>query len=201
MNRRLLRRAGLLAVPVALVAALLSVGRGDAAPVVAPAQGAPAPDRVATCLLYAATNSALQTRLVTSNDPRIHTSTLWESLECGTRQVTVPRGRRGLVVVKVDAEVACTGADGHWCLGRVLIGGVAGQPTAPEPDSFAWANSEPNTAQWESNAFTRTRAVVCPSNASLPVCTLTVRVQVRNHVEGLSFWIDDSTVHVQVTYI
>jgi len=149
-----------------------------------------------------ATNAALQTRALTTNTPQVFTGTTYTTLGCGTFGVSVPAGRRGLIVVKVDAEVTCTGTDpavdSQWCLGRVLIGGVEGQPSAPEPDSFAWAQSSPDSAAWESAAFTRSRIVVCPAGG--PTCGYTIAAQVRNHAAGLNFRVDDLTVHATTTY-
>jgi hypothetical protein len=202
MHARLSRRIGLLALPVALLS-VLSASRGDAAGPAADPQGARAArtaDPSFACQLFSATNGSLQTRVVTSSDPRLYLSTDWTDLDCGTLRVSVPRGRHGLVTVGVDAEVTCTGVAGHWCLGQVLIGGAAGEPIAPEPDSFAWAHSDPDPALWESNAFTRTRVLTCPSNGTSTVCVWTVRVQVRNHMDGLVFRVDDSTVKAEVTY-
>lgn len=199
MHARLLRRIGLLALPVALLS-VLSTSRGDAVGRVADPQGGPAAARVASCQSFSATNGSLQTRVVTSSDPRLYYATGWTDLECGSTRVSVARGRHGLVTVGVDAEVTCTGVAGHWCLGQVLIGGVAGEPVAPEPDSFAWAHSDPDSSIWESNAFTRTRSLTCPSTGSSAVCVWTVRVQVRNHMDGLVFRVDDSTVKAEVTY-
>jgi hypothetical protein len=153
------------------------------------------------CTNFSATNAYAQTRVVTTNNDSHYTSTSWTTLACGVTTVTVPRGRRGLVVAKVDAEVTCTGTDGSWCQGRVLLDGVEGQPNAPEPDSFSWANSEPNANQWESNAFTRTRELRCPRSHGSSVCSFRVVTQVRNHASGLDLRVDDSTLHVQVTYV
>jgi hypothetical protein len=153
-----------------------------------------------SCTGFSATNSAVQTRVVTTSTPTFYTSTSWTNLACGSTTVTVPRGRSALVVVSVDGEVTCTGAGGQWCLGRVLIAGAEGYPTAPEPDSFSWANSEPNANQWESNAFTRTRALSCPSSSTAASCTFAIVTQVRNHAANLNFRVDDSTVRAQVTY-
>jgi len=156
------------------------------------------------CAGFSATNAALQTRDLTTNTPEFFTSTGWTTLGCGSYAVTVPRGRVGLVVVKVDAEVTCTGSDpavaSQWCLGRVLIGGVEGQPSAPEPDSFAWAQSSPDSSAWESAAFTRARTMTCPSTHPATTCSYLVQAQVRNHAAGLNFRVDDTSVHTQVTY-
>jgi hypothetical protein len=186
------------AVPTLAVAASSGGSQGTA-----PAATAVAAAPVCTGGL-SATNGALQTRVLTTNTPQFFTGTGYVNLGCGAFGVTVPRGRAGLIVVKVDAEVTCTGSgpavDSQWCLGRVLIGGVEGQPSAPEPDSFAWAQSSPDSAAWESAAFTRTRIVRCPSTNPATVCSYTVAAQVRNHAAGLSFRVDDLTVHAQVTY-
>lgn len=193
-----------LAVAVLAAAAVGAASTGHAAPPAPPAttaQSQPTATAAApVCGLLSATNAALQTRTLTTNDATVYGSTAWTSLACGTLTVSAPRGRTALTTVNVDAEVTCTGADGQWCLGRVLIGNAEGAPAAPEPDSFAWANSEPNAGQWESNAFTRSRVLACPRTWPTPTCVWTVRVQVRNHVAGLSFRVDDSTVKAQSTY-
>jgi hypothetical protein len=134
----------------------------------------------------------------------VFTSTTYTTLGCGSFGVTVPRGRRALVTVTVDAEVTCTGTDpavaSQWCLGRVVIGGVEGQPSAPEPDSFAWAQSSADAAAWESAAFQRSRLVVCPATYPATVCSFGVTAQVRNHAAGLAFRVDDLTVHADLLY-
>jgi hypothetical protein len=192
--------AALAALTTACAAVLLGAGASQATGSSPGPQATPATLTAPVCWSAYASNPYLQTRVVTTSDASTYTSTAWSNLACGTTRVTVPRGRHGLVVVKVDAEVTCTGDDGQWCLGRVLVGGFEGQPTAPEPDSFSWANSEPNSAQWESNAFTRSRLLYCPSTITASYCYYPVVVQVRNHASGLLFRVDDSTVHAQVTY-
>ena len=192
--------AALAALTTACAAALLGAAAGQATGQSPTPQAAALPAAAPACWSALATNPYLQTRVVTTSDASTYTSTAFSNLACGVTSVSVPRGRRGLVVVKVDAEVTCTGADGQWCLGRVLVGGAEGQPAAPEPDSFSWANSEPNAAQWESNAFTRTRLLYCPSTTPAASCVYPVVVQVRNHATGLVLRVDDSTVHAQVTY-
>lgn len=201
LTRRRLAAATILAA-VLSAAAYASTAGADTASVAGNAQqptGA-APAAAPVCQRFAATNTALQTRVVTGDGAIGYTSTAWTNLICGDTVITAPRGRSVLVVAQVDAEVTCTGPDGQWCLGRVLIGNAAGAPTAPEPDSFAWANSEPNAAQWEANTFSRTRDLACPRTFPLAVCTWRVLAQVRNHAAGLTLRVDDSTLHVQGTY-
>jgi hypothetical protein len=192
--------AALAALSTACAAVLIGAAAGRASGQGPTPQAGPAPAVAPVCWSGQATNPYLQTRVVTTSDPSYYTSTAWSTLACGTTWVSVPRGRHGLVTVNVDAEVTCTGAAGQWCLGRALIGGVEGQPAAPEPDSFAWAHSAADPTLWESNAFTRTRPLACPSTAIVAACVYPVAVQVRNHASGLTFRVDDSTVRVQVTY-
>jgi hypothetical protein len=196
------RRCKLAAAVVALMLAvgLFTVGQGEASPRDTTSQGAATAAPAGTCLAYLATNAALQTRVITNNAPGVYSLTSWQTLTCGATSISVPRGKRGLVVVEVDAELTCTGADGQWCLGRALIAGLEGQPNAPEPDSFSWANSEPNPAQWEANTFTRTAILSCPATFPAARCVYPVVVQVRNHAAGLSFRVDDATIQAQVTY-
>ena len=148
-----------------------------------------------------ATNSALQTKTITSSTARFKADTVWSNLECGALTVTVPPGMRGGLVVSTDAEVTCTGAapdQTQWCLGRVLVNGIEAFPRELEIDgSFAWAQSSTDVGAWESNAFTRSTTLTC---ASTSPCSWNVQVQVRNHVDGLNFRIDGSTVQAQVTY-
>lgn len=152
------------------------------------------------------TNGSMQDKTVTSVTPRFYTSVAWTNLECGQLTVSVPRGMRGGVVVRTDAEVTCTGPtpdQTQWCLGRVLVNGVVvASPKTEEVDgSFAWAQSSPDVGAWESNSFTRSFTVRCPTSSTTNVpCTWNVQVQVRNHVDGLNFRVDDSTVEGQVTY-
>jgi hypothetical protein len=148
------------------------------------------------------TNTAVQRKVVTSNDARFYTSTAWTDLECGTLQVSVPAGMRAGAVVKVDAEVLCTEQTDttEWCLGRVLFGSTEGQPNAPEGDSFAWAQSTLDIGAWESAAFTRSLTLSCPEGATGGVCFFTIKAQVRNHAEGLLLRVDDSTVDADLTY-
>jgi hypothetical protein len=157
------------------------------------------------CHFFSATNTATQRRVSTNNTPGFYTSTAWTDLRCGTFNVTVPRGKSALVVVKTDAEVTCTTSDpanDQWCQGRVLINGAEGQPSAPEPDSFAWANSQVDPNAWESNAFSRTAYLRCPkeAGANARACTFPVKVQVKNHAAGLTFRVDDATVDASLTY-
>lgn len=162
----------------------------------------------ATCMFPVnSTNSALQTKTVTSRDPRYYTATSWTNLECGQLTVTVPRGRSAGLVVRTDAEVTCTELGSanrtEWCEGRVLVNGVGGEPAAQELDgSFAWAQSSLDAGAWESNSFTRSRTLRCPvvSTTVLP-CAYSVNVQVKTHASGLNFRVDDSTVEAQLTYM
>ncbi|HEU5187836.1 MAG TPA: hypothetical protein VFT87_05025 [Candidatus Saccharimonadales bacterium] len=150
-----------------------------------------------------ATNAALQTKVVTSSTPRFKSDTAWSNLECGALTVTVPPGMRGGMVVRTDAEVTCTGPapdTTQWCLGRVLVNGVEAFPRELELDgSFAWAQSSTDFGAWESNSFTRSMTLNCPSSANEP-CAWQVQVQVRNHMDDLSFRVDGSTVEAQLTY-
>jgi hypothetical protein len=156
------------------------------------------------CRFFSATNTATQNRVYTNNTPGSYfNSAAWADLTCGSFSVTVPRGKSALAVVKTDAEVTCTTAnanDFQWCQGRVLFNGAEGQPNAPEGDSFAWANSQTDPNAWESNAFTRTAYLRCPSTSPTSVCTFPVKVQVKNHAAGLNFRVDDSTVDARLTY-
>ena len=150
-----------------------------------------------------ATNAMLQTKTVTSSSARFKSDTAWSDLECGALTVTVPSGMRGGLVVHVDAEVTCTGLAPdatEWCLGRVLVGGLDAFPRELEADgSFAWAQSSTDFGAWESNAFTRSMTLECSPNHEGP-CSWPVKVQVRNHADGLSFRVDGSTVEAQLTY-
>ncbi|HVQ44919.1 MAG TPA: hypothetical protein VMT30_08260 [Candidatus Saccharimonadia bacterium] len=155
------------------------------------------------CRFFSATNAAVQRRAYTNNTPTAYTTTDWVNLQCGSFTVTVPRGKSALAVVKVDGEVTCTNsaaANNQWCEGRVLINGAEGQPSAPEPDSFAWSNSQVDPNAWESNAFTRTAYLRCSPNTREAVCTYFVRAQVKNHASGLNFRLDDTTVDANLTY-
>ena len=175
----------------------------------AAAIAAAAPD----CHFFSATNGAVQRRVSTNNTPGFYTATAWTDLACGTFDVTVPRGKSALVVVKTDAEVTCTTGDDandQWCQGRVLIGPNEGQPNAPEPDSFAWSNSQTDPNAWESNAFSRTEYLRCPregnhdpqtgATAGNKPCTFPIKVQVKNHAADLNFRVDDATVDASLTY-
>jgi hypothetical protein len=193
------RTKRLVALLLGILATVSLLAIGGSASVAAPSPQA-APLVVPVCTTRAATNPYLSTKTVSTNDASFYTSTAWTNLACGAVLVTIPRGRRAVVVVHVDAEVLCTGADGQWCQGRAIFAGVEGQPNAPEPDSFAWANSEPNPAQWEANTFTRTWFITCVANGTTTPCGTNVIVQVRNHTTGLTFRVDDSTVHAQATY-
>lgn len=147
------------------------------------------------------TNSALQTKTITSSSARFNSGTVWSNLECGALTVTVPPRTIGGLVVRVDAEVTCTGLEPdqtQWCQGQVLVDGLAAFPRELEADgSFAWAQSSTDFGAWESNSFTRSQTLVCRTTTP---CTSLVQVQVRNHASGLSFRIDGSTVEAQVTY-
>src|SRR5262249_45806531 len=66
--------------------------------------------------------------VTTAASARLNFSTTWTTLPCGSTTVSVPRGRVALVVAHVDAEVSCQGPANQWCQGRVLIGGVEGEP-------------------------------------------------------------------------
>jgi len=184
---------------LAATAALLAAAAGaSAAPPKPDTQAAPEAVAAPVCTTFAAANAAGQRRVVTNNSPGLYSGTAYAPMDCGTTTIRLPYGRRALFVTRVDAELTCTGAAGQWCLGRVLYRGVEGQPNAPEPDSFAWAKSNPDAADWESNSFTRT-GVVGPCSV-LAGCAVVVQVQVRNHAAGLLFRVDDSTVDVDVTY-
>jgi hypothetical protein len=157
----------------------------------------------ATCTNFVATNSALQKKVVSNIDAGLYSNTgTWQNMDCGSTTVNVPRGQRALVVAKVDAEVSCQGPNFEWCLGRVLINGVPGRPNSTEADgSFAWATARPDLNQWESNAFSRTWTVSCPSTATTATCSFPVVTQVMNHTSGMWFRVDDSTLDVQTTYM
>lgn|GEM_PF-6356555 len=187
----------LLGVPAAGVAA---VGNGPKDPQVA--DGTARAAAAATCEWPVnATNSALQTKTITSSEARYKADIAWSNLECGALTVTVPPGMRAGLVVRTDAEVTCTGSSPdqtEWCLGRVLVNGLEAFPRELEADgSFSWAQSSPDFGAWESAAFTRSTTLTCMGNV---VCSWNVQVQVRNHAEGLSFRIDGSTVEAQLTY-
>lgn len=173
-------------------------GQDSFAKLDAAAIAAAAPD----CTFFSATNSATQRRVYTNNTPFLNASTSWTDLACGTFSVTVPRGKSALAVVKVDSEVTCTTptANTQWCQGRVLLNGAEGKPNAPEGDSFSWANSQTDASAWESNAFSRTAYLRCPSTSTTAVCTFPVKVQVKNHATGLNFRADDTTVDASLTY-
>jgi hypothetical protein len=158
------------------------------------AAASPGPD----CIGFAA--SSPQTRVVTDDFARFSKSTDWTTLPCGSTTIKVPRGHTALVVAHVDAEVSCQGPADQWCQGRVLIGGLEGEPNAPEPDSFAWATARSDINQWEANAFTRTALVRCPRTAPRPNCSVPVITQVRNHASGMTMRVDDRTLHVQVNF-
>jgi len=188
---------------LAATAVLVSMAAtSSAAPAARDAQGsgaAPAIVAAPVCTSFFASNVLGQRRVVTGNNPGIYTSTAFVPMDCGTTFVSVPRGKRALIVTRVDGEVTCTGTAGQWCIGRVLLRGIEGRPNAPEPDSFAWAKSNPDATDWESNSFTRT-GVVGPCNTTGTACAIAIQVQVRNHAAGLSFRVDDTTVDVDVTY-
>ena len=189
------------------VALLLAAALAVAVPTIAVAASqdqqtpaAPAAALAPVCGNIYATNAAVQNVVRYTSDPATYTSTSYVNAACGNTTISVPRGRRALVIVDVDAEVECTGPAGQWCLGRVLIGGVEAAPTAPEPSSLAWAHSDPSSTAWEANGFKRMRHVSCPATYPLARCNYAVVTQVRNHAAGLSFWVDDLTVHASLTY-
>lgn len=197
---------------IAAIAAMAVALLGLPAAAVGPSSNGPAdpqvPGRAALAAAAAtcewpvnATNSALQTKTVTSSTARYKSDTAWGNLECGALTVTVPPGMRGGLVVSTDAEVTCTGTDPdltEWCLGRVLVNGVEAFPRELEADgSFSWAQSSTDIGAWESAAFSRSTTLTCAGNVT---CSWNVQVQVRNHAEGLSFRIDGSTVEAQLTY-
>lgn len=186
-----------LATTVAVLAGAFVVpsASGASAPPQLPLAAAVAP----VCQSRAVVNRYAYAVTRTTADPVTYTSTAWTNLGCGSTAVTVPRGRRALIVATVAAEVECTGAAGQWCLGRVLIGGVDAAPVAAEPSSLAWSHSDPSGTVWESNAFIRSRLVSCPSTSAATRCTYPVVTQVRNHAAGLNNWVDDLTVSVVST--
>jgi hypothetical protein len=166
--------------------------------VATPVRPAVAAAQVNDCVGFAAASP--QTRVVTDDFARINSSTLFTTLPCGSTTVSIPRGRTALIVAHVDAEVSCKGPVNQWCIGRVLIGGVEGEPNAPEPDSFAWATARADLEQWEANGFTRTRRVSCSRASRPPACAVSVVTQVRNHASGMTMRIDDRTLHVQANF-
>ena len=195
--------AMVLLLPAAGSAAPGAASQGTAGrPVTATARVLPAAalGPAAECLAF--TGNSPQTREVTDDFARTASSTVFTTLPCGSTAVSVPRGRSAVIVAKVDAEVSCQGPAGQWCIGRVLIGGVEGEPNAPEPDSFAWATARADLNQWESNAFTRTRRVTCPrSIVTTAPCRVTVVTQVRTHAAEMLMRIDDRTLDVLVSLV
>lgn len=198
-GRRRVGAALLIAVGVvAVLSSTLTASGAAPAPATAQDQPTAAAARTGGCQAFLIRAAGGSRSVIVNNDPTLYTATTYVPLGCGSTSVFVPSGRRALVVVKVDAEVVCTGPAGQWCLGRVLIGGVEGQPRAPEPDSFSWAHSDPDASAWESNAFTRTAAVgPCRATAG---CVVTIAAQARTHATGLTLRVDDSTVDAEATY-
>lgn len=184
-----------LALVIPTAASAGPAGQGTATTSAAAVRPAAAAGPGPECLAFAATSP--QTRVVTDDFARTSAATAFTTLPCGTTTVTVARGRTALIVAHVDAEVSCRGPADQWCLGRVLIGGVEGEPNAPEPDSFAWATARADLNQWEANTFTRTRRFTC-SSLSPSTCVVSVITQVRTHAAGMTMRVDDRTLHVQV---
>ncbi|MGH7196780.1 MAG: hypothetical protein ACREGJ_03385 [Candidatus Saccharimonadales bacterium] len=152
------------------------------------------------CVRYLNLNAAGRVYVSTYAEPRTYTSTSWTNVKCGGTTVAVPRGRQALLDVSVDAEVDCNGTSGQWCQGRVVVSGVEADPVAAEPSSFSWDSSSSAVNEWGAHGFSRYARASCPSNNSSAYCYYRLYVQTRNHASGMSLWLDDLTVDVEVLY-
>jgi len=137
----------------------------------------------------------------TTSGSRIYTgNTTWTTASCGVSSFTVQYGRRAYAIVRVAAETDCYGgAANQWCQARVLVNGIEADPAGAEPDSFAFDSNNGGQFDWQGHAFTRARPIFfgCPSRSG---CTYPVVLQYKTHATGMSLWVDEQTLEVDVTY-
>jgi len=195
---RLLRRT--LFVAAGLLATLIPVGpafamRADPGPQAAPAAAS-------ACDVFRVKNPFRQVTVRNYSSSRIYTnSSLWALASCGQSSFTVPYGRRAYAVVRVGAESDCYGSGtNQWCQARVLVNHVEANPVGSEPDSFAFDSNNGGQFDWQAHSFARARPVLFGCSARSG-CTYPVSLQYKVHASGLSLWIDEQTLEVDVTYV
>jgi hypothetical protein len=193
LRRTLLVAAGLLAtlVPVSPAGAM-TTERGP--------QSAASP---AVCDAFRARNAYREVSVRNYSGPRTYTnSASWATASCGTSSFTVPFGRRAYAIVRVGAETDCFGDSpaNQWCQARVLVNNVEANPVGSEPDSFAFDSNNGGEFDWQAHSFARARPVYFGCGVRTG-CTYRVVLQYKNHASGLSLWIDEQTLEVDVTYV
>jgi hypothetical protein len=195
---RLLRRT--LLVAAGLLATLIPVSPAGA---MTPERGPQAAAAPAVCDAFRARNVYREESIRNYSGPRTYTnSAAWATASCGTSSFTVPFGRRAYAVVRVGAESDCFGSSpaNQWCQARVLVNNVEANPVGSEPDSFAFDSNNGGQFDWQAHSFTRARPVFFGCGARTG-CTYRVVLQYKVHAAGLSLWIDEQTLEVDVTYV
>ncbi len=109
-----------------------------------------------------------------------------------TTKITVPTGKKALLVSRFSAETACAGLVNNWCSIRILVDGHEAAPATDFGFAFSTVNSAaPNNYQWQSNSMDRASEVGSGQH------TVTVQEATTDSSGATYFWLGERSLTVE----
>jgi hypothetical protein len=141
--------------------------------------------------LYSAGNTGLLSN-VTSPTNTESTSSSYVNVAGMTTKITVPTGKKALLVSRFSAETACEGTNGAECSIRILVDGHEAAPATDKLFAFSTVDpAAPATFMLQSNSMDRASEVGSGQH------TVQVQEAVTDDSGNTIFWLGERSLTVE----
>ena len=140
---------------------------------------------------YSAGNTGLLST-VTNGVNTESTASTFTNVSGMTTKITVPTGKKALLVSRFSAESACVGLVDNWCSIRILVDGHEAAPATDFGFAFSTVNNAaPGQYQWQSNSMDRASEVGSGQH------TVTVQEATTDTSGSTYFWLGERSLTVE----
>ncbi len=140
---------------------------------------------------YSAGNTGLLSN-VTNGTNTESTASTFTNVSGMQTKITVPTGKKALLVSRFSAETACAGVAGNWCSIRILVDGHEAAPATDFGFAFSTVNDgAPGDFQWLSNSMDRASEVGSGQH------TVQVQAATTDSTHATYFWLGERSLTVE----
>jgi hypothetical protein len=144
-----------------------------------------------TGTLYSAGNTSLLSN-VTAPENTESDSKTFVNVAGMTTKITVPTGKKALLVSRFSAEAACVGTSGDWCSVRILVDGKEAAPATDFSFAFSTVNpGAPANFMWQGDSMDRASEVGSGQH------TVQVQEATTSYYGATTFWLGERSLTVE----
>ena len=141
---------------------------------------------------YSAGNTSLLSNVTAPDNTESTAALSYVNVSGMTTKITVPTGKKALLVSRFSAETACVGNAGNWCSIRILVDGHEAAPATDFGFAFSTVNAAaPNNFMWQSNSMDRASEVGSGQH------TVQVQEATTDSTLGTIFWLGERSLTVE----